>query len=311
MQKSYWTHPKASRAAVAASLALALLSVGAVEWIRDTPDDSVRQQKASAAKLASKCLQTLKEERAKRGIEIDPVSDPAQSGMIGFASTPITSNSGHLPAKQTSVNPNFAAAIVEMLHEAGVEEGDVVAVGYSGSFPALNVCASAALETLTAKPILIASATGSQFGANHPDYMWLDMEQTLIEKKLIRLKASAATFGGQDDTAKTLSPESHRLLMDGIERNDVPFLEPANYLDSYQKRIALYEDKADGQPIKAYINVGGGSVSVGTHLSKHLFRPGLNRHLPEAELPVDSVMGHFLSQGTPVIHLSQITTLAR
>ncbi|MCA9068751.1 MAG: hypothetical protein KDA84_07500, partial [Planctomycetaceae bacterium] len=41
------------------------------------------------------------------------------------------------------------------------------------------------------------------------------------------------------------------------------------------------------------------------------FRPGLNRHLPEAELPVDSVMGHFLSQGTPVIHLSQITTLAR
>ena len=35
-----------------------------------------------------------------------------------------------------------------MLKEAGVQEGDVVAVGLSGSFPALNICTYAACDVL-------------------------------------------------------------------------------------------------------------------------------------------------------------------
>ena len=36
----------------------------------------------------------------------------------------------------------------------------------------------------------------------------------------------------------------------------------------------LYTRSAEGKPIKAYINVGGGTVSVGKNIGKLMFRPG-------------------------------------
>ncbi|MEZ5302914.1 MAG: hypothetical protein R3F11_20090 [Verrucomicrobiales bacterium] len=46
------------------------------------------------------------------GYEIDTSKDPAESGMVGVAMSPVTSISGVLEAKQTSVNPNFAAVVL-------------------------------------------------------------------------------------------------------------------------------------------------------------------------------------------------------
>ena len=73
----------------------------------------------------------------------------------------VTSLPGKLANKQMTVNPNFAAAIVQMRKDAGVEKGDFVAVGVSGSFPAFNVCTYTALETLRARPIVIGSGASS------------------------------------------------------------------------------------------------------------------------------------------------------
>ena len=89
----------------------------------------------------------------------------------------MTSLPGHLGSKQTSINPNFAAVVVGMLKDAGVQEGDCVAVGCTGSFPAMNVAVYSALETLRARPIVICSAGSSQYGANTPDLLWIDMER--------------------------------------------------------------------------------------------------------------------------------------
>ena len=44
-----------------------------------------------------------------------------------------------------------------------MKKGDAVAIGYSGSFPALNICVMAAVETLQLEPIGIASASASQW----------------------------------------------------------------------------------------------------------------------------------------------------
>src|SRR5690606_29481438 len=117
--------------------------------------------------LARDAMEAIKAEKIRRGHRVDPKVDPAETGMIGESLTPVTSNTGVLSAKQMSTNPNFAAVILHLLDEAGVKENDVVAVGLSGSFPALNISALAALKTLGAKPIIIASSSSSEWGANH------------------------------------------------------------------------------------------------------------------------------------------------
>ena len=74
--------------------------------------------------------------------------------------------------------------------------------------------------------------------------------------------------------------------------------------------MKLYEDAAEGQPIKAYINVGGGTVSVGKNVGKLMFRPGLNTRPPRHVREIDGVMPRFINEGVPVIHVVHINALA-
>jgi poly-gamma-glutamate system protein len=259
-------------------------------------------------------MERLREERLDRELVIDPENDPAESGMIGLAMSSATSTYGMLRAKQLSVNPNFAAAIVEMLKQAGVQEADTVAIGYSGSFPAINVCVVAAIETLKLKPIGISSAAASQWGANLPDFLWLDMEQTLNEARLISFRSSAASIGGVEDRGLGMDTETIDVLMAGIERAGLPLVTPLNVTETFsqsvERRMELYNKKAAGARIKAYINVGGGTTSVGKSLGKRLLSSGPNYTLPKAARDIDSVMTRFLAKGVPVIHLVRVEELA-
>jgi hypothetical protein len=72
--------------------------------------------------------------------------------------------------------------------------------------------------------------------------------------------------------------------------------------------MKLYLEHARDRRIAAYINIGGGSASVGTHVGKKLFRPGLNTVAPRGS--VDAVMTRFVQDGIPVIHLSSEKTQA-
>jgi hypothetical protein len=74
--------------------------------------------------------------------------------------------------------------------------------------------------------------------------------------------------------------------------------------------MTTYNKKAGTAPIKAYINVGGGTISVGTAVGKRMFEPGLNLHQPAGVRYADSVMTRFTKRGVPVIHLTQIERMA-
>jgi hypothetical protein len=74
--------------------------------------------------------------------------------------------------------------------------------------------------------------------------------------------------------------------------------------------MKLYQDSAQGQPIKAYINVGGGTVSVGRNIGKLMFRPGVNKRPPRHVRDIDGVMPRFINQGIPVLHVVHINALA-
>jgi len=310
MKKVYW-RPQRTSARVLVVLALAsAIGLISVETFLIREVQPYYNEKMAAARLARQAFRLLKRERLKRGIYLDTEADPAQSGLIGQLISPVTTNTGHLPAKRATINPNFAAVMVHLLKRAGVGQGDVVAVGLSGSFPALNTTVVAALQTLKLKPLIVSSAGASQWGANIPAFMWPDMETLLHQNRLISFRSLSVSLGGIDDRALGLSREGKRLIEQAILRNGLTPMEVKSYMDGLMQRVGLYRDHSEGTEIKAYINVGGGTTSVGTHVGKHLFKPGLNRRMPRGA-NIDSVMMRFASKGLPVIHLTQIALLCQ
>lgn len=310
MKTLYWRPPTVSRRAL---LLIALVAIGAIIAIEAFPVERKQHhygQKMAAARLAQTCMAAIKAEKQRRGITIDPETDPAGTGMIGRSITQVTSNTGFIEAKLTSTNPNFAAVVVHLLATAGLSSGDVVAVGVSGSFPALNVSTFAAIETLKLEPIVIASTSSSEWGANNVGYLWIDMERTLQDAGLVRFRSVAASRGGIDDRGVGITEEGRRLIDEAIARNGLRLIDPETLANSIEQRVALFDELAGDRLVKAYINVGGGTASVGTHVGKKQFKPGLNKAPPRSVDVADSVMLRFSKRGVPVIHISRIKLLA-
>lgn len=310
MKKLYWKPNKVSRTVLSLIAVFSLCGLVAVDRFKITKNQPHFREKLAASKLARQALTKIREERIRRNIAIDPEVDPAQTGMIGELMSSITSNNGHLPAKQTSVNPNFAAVVVHLLKQAGVRQGDLVAVGLSGSFPAVNIAVYSAIQTLKLKPVIIASASASQWGANIPEFSWLDMENYLFQQGIFQFRAAAASLGGIEDRGLGMTKKGRKILVETINRNGLPFLEVENYQQSLNNRLAIYREQAGPVPIRAYINVGGGTSSVGKKLGKISFRSGLNRPVPFVTENIESVMSNFVEMGVPVIHLVRFNKLA-
>jgi poly-gamma-glutamate system protein len=167
------------------------------------------------------------------------------------------------------------------------------------------------MAALRLEPIVISSLSGSQWGANHPKFLWTDMERWLYQRKIFPFRSVAISLGGAEDRALGLSEGGIALLQSAVRRNKLQFIEPANYAESVVERMAIYRDAAGDKPIRAYVNVGGGTSSVGTRRSKFAFQPGVNRQTPPKAALIDSVMARFLDDGIPVVHLLQINRMAQ
>ncbi len=310
MKRIYWRPHSIPQHVLILIATLSVGGIAAVEHFKVRTQQSYYAEKRSAATLAKRAFDVILAEQTRRNYVIDPESDPAQSGLIGRLLTPVTTNRGSLQSKQTSINPNFAAVLVHLLKRLDIKPDDWVAVGLSGSFPAINICTYAALQTLGAKPIIIASASASQWGANDPEFLWLDMENLLFSKQVFPFRSAAASVGGIEDRGLGLSKYGRQLILDGITRNQIPLIKTKTYDESVLERIRIFEEAAGGGSIKAYINIGGGTTSVGTKVGKRIFQPGINRTAPPGLGEIDSVMFQFVDRGVPVIHLSGFHELA-
>jgi len=310
VKRVYWQATSMSRSA---SLSVALVALAGMILVEAFPVQQKQPwypEKIAAARRAREAFALLKSERIRRGIPIDPVTDPAGSGLIGHPLTVVTSNTGYLDAKQITVNPNFAAIIVQLLKRTHLGKGDLVAVGVSGSFPALNVATYAALQVLELRPIIITSTAASEWGANEPSFMWPDMERVLWDRHVFAFRSVAASLCGIDDRGFGMTREGREALIHGIERNDLARIDSKSVADAIEQRMSIYEREAGDRTIKAYVNVGGGTASVGTHIGKKQLQPGINLEPPHAEALMDSVMLRFLARDVPVIHVTQIKKLA-
>ena len=300
-----------SKTVLSVLVLLALMIFLAVEFGKVDVRLKWYEQKIEAARIAKNAAEFLKEFRLQKGVFIDAVNDPNGTALIGQDITPITTDRGYIEAKLTATNPNFAAVVVEMLKNAGLEKNDKVAVAFTGSLPGLNIAVHAALQTLKLKPIIITSVGASNWGANDPYYTWLDMENVLFKEGIIENKSIAASIGGGLDVGRGLSPEGRQLIIDAIERNKIEFINEEHLENSIQKRIDIYDKYREKNNIKAFINVGGGISSLGSTENDKFIPSGLSMSLPMMNYPRRGVLIRMAEENIPIIHLLNINQLAR
>lgn len=285
--------------AVALGIAGTLLTEGTAPG-RDYAIQLDAAQRAQAAQRA--LLDVMRRER----IAMQP-EDVNHTGLIGPQWSPLTASVGVLEAKRTALNPNFAALMVACYRRAGLGAGDTVAIGLSGSFPALGIAAIAAANAMDIRARVIASYGASMYGASRPDMSVVRMLRLLEERGLLRFDMVAVSPGAEDDRGGNPYWEGAREAVLTLAREDgYPLIDEGDLARNIALRMSLY-----GDGVGAFVNVGGALANMGADGHALRVPPGLTRKLPD--IPADDTRGvmlEYLARGVPVIHLLNIRALA-
>ncbi len=268
------------------------------------------KEKLEAAQLMLKAMNVIKEHRISQGILIDKENDPNGTYLIGEKETLITTDRGNLTSKLTTLNPNFAATIVEMFKKAKLKKGDKILMSCTGSMPALNIAIMSAAEILDLKLIIISSVGASMFGATDPDFTWLDMETLLFNKGIFPYKSIAASLGGGQDSGRGLNVIGRELIISAIERNNAFLIRENSLEKNIRRKMEFYEDFTQNSDIKLYINIGGGLSSLGNTTNGRLVSPGYHRFISTKNIPLKGTMFLFAEKKVPIIHLLNIEKFA-
>lgn len=271
------------------------------------------RMKLRAVALAQDAERAIAAAKKERGIAVDPENDPDGSGLIGPQFSLITTDRGVQAAKALAAHPNFAAAVTQMMLEADVRRGDLVAVGMTGSLPGLNVAVLAACRAIGAEPVIVTSVGSSMFGATDPEMTWLDMEQACVKGGIWDFRSVAASLGGGGDAGRGLSPQGRQLLLDAMRRTETAYLGAPNLFEAVKARVALYDSvaAARGKPIRLYVNVGGGVASLGGAQNARLVPAGLTRRLATKNYPNRGVLNVLAERRVPILHLLEVESLGR
>jgi poly-gamma-glutamate system protein len=310
MKKLLW---KPSRLSWHIHVVIAMLSIIlliGVEVFKKEKKNPSYNERIQAAHIMKEAIDKIKKYRIKKNLLIDPRVDPTLSGLMGLRTSEVTSVKGEYEAKRATLNPNWAAVLVDMLQKAKVKKGDTICVAFSGSFPAMNIAILSAAKALDLKVVIISSAAASSWGANIPSFLWLDMENLLYRKKIIPYRSVAASLGGIKDNATGISDYGKTILINAITRKKIELINIDDIHKNIDRRIEIYSQNLGDRKAAAFINSGGGTITVGSTAGKKSFHPGLNRRVSVKALKIDSVMTRFAKQGIPVIHITQILKLA-
>ncbi len=323
MKKIYWTAYNIHPFLMILLSIVSILCLYVVEHNKELVKVKDFSVKIEAAEMANKAFKAIYKYRLNKGYSIDRKYDKSGTGLVGKKNTIITSDKGVLRSKQIAANPNLAALVVDWLLDLKLQEGDTVAIGMTGSFPGVDISTLAAVNALKLKPLLIVSASASQWGANIPGLSILDMLAVLKTQKILTYPVLAASVGGGKDLGTSLDPKGAATLRETIQKYQIPLIGEPKVSLSIDKRLNLYKQAAKGEKIKAYINIGGGVASIGKHFSqtnlsneqkveilKHSLKTGPNTELPVQLAHTNSVSVRYLKQGIPVINAKDISVVA-
>ncbi|HPS38146.1 MAG TPA: poly-gamma-glutamate system protein [Candidatus Cloacimonadota bacterium] len=265
------------------------------------------ETKVASAKLMQAFMDTIRTEILHSGIQIDPIDDPLLTGLIGTRISSITTDRGLLSEKQAALNPNLAAVFVEEFDKLKLEPGDYVAVGLTGSNPAVNLALYAAMQTMKLKPVIITSLSSASYGANKEQLTWLDMESMLYRSKMINFKSSYASLGGAEDLAIGLTDNGIKMLQEAMHRNIVPQIIGADLQENIEIRQSAYQDQLPQETrYKAFINIGAGLANVGSEPIAKVIPEGINRKLAEREYEKEGMIILMSKKNVPVLNFRRV-----
>lgn len=269
--------------------------------------------KIKAANLMKQCLQSLKKSRLENSIFIDIENDPNETGLVGVPYSLITTDEGDLDAKLTTLDPNFSAVIVDLLFTAGLEKNDTIAVMLTGSMPGANIALLSACQVMGIHPIIISSIGASQWGANQVDFTWLDMEDILVQNKLINSRSVASSIGGRNDMGRLLSPLGRDLIMENIKNYDLPLIRENRLADNIKKRTDIYNEYHPIDKYDGVVNIGGGVASLGTSFNYRLIPPGIVNRSDIVDIDnssgIEGAFSYFLKRNITGLHILNIKSI--
>ena len=276
------------------------------------PDDY--NAKIDAAHTMERSLQILMDYRLPDGVQGSGgnVKDPLTYTMLGEKDSPITTDEGRIEDKVTVLNPNFAAVVVDLLSQTGVKAGDTIAIALTGSMPGANIAAFAAVKALRLHPVIITSVGSSWWGANAPDFTWLDMEQVLVNAGEFEFRSIAASAGGGDDQGGLrLSEVGQQLIADAVTRTELIYVHEGSLSANITGRVNLYSRQTSIANYKAYLNIGGGIASLGHRQNVELIPNGYSQILPQKNFPNRGVIHYFAESPVPIIQIYDIPDIAK
>jgi len=295
------------RAPVVAAAAVSLAAWLALEVVSPRPTLEWSAAMEAAATGMAEAVAVTGAFVEAEGLAVAPELDPNGTGLVGPAYGELFTTLGHLEAKRTTTNPDVAAVLAHLLGEAGVGPGDTVAVGASGSFPALLVATLTAAEALGAHPRAILSLGASSHGATRPDFDLLHLHELLLERNVVHAPPVAVSPGGHRDRGEDFEPDVRDRLLERLSRGAYPVIHERDLRASVARRMELY---AGGAPPAAFVNIGGADANVGTDPSILGVPPGRVDSLPLPRPEHRGVLHEMAALGVPVIHLLDIRQLA-
>ena len=270
--------------------------------------------KIKAARLMQESMLALKNNRMESGVFIDDENDPNETGLVGSPFSLITTDEGNLDAKLTTLDPNFSAGMVDLMFEMRLQRGDTIAILLTGSMPGANIAVLTAAKAIGLVPIMITSVGASQWGANHVDFTWLDMEAILYNNGFITNRSIAASIGGRNDIGRLLSPDGRGIIVNNILNHGIPIIKKTKLAENIEERMQLFERYINIEDYSAMINIGGGVASLGTSFNSKLLAAGIVSRAEVTEISlreggIEGTLSKFVQKNVPILHVLNIKSL--
>ena len=270
-------------------------------------------EKVSASNITKLCFERIKQYKIDNGIAFAK-EDINETGMLGQHFSYITTTTGVVESKRTSVNPNFAAVIIDMFKEAGVKKQDEVALIFSGSFPALNIAVMAACDTFELKTCTMASIGASSYGANDPNFTFFDMANLLYQEGLIKTKIDYVSLGGSHDMGDDFWEGVAGPIIERINNSDVKYVSIRDYKENLEYRMNEISKMVPN--MKLLINVGGNIISMGLDEEAYIYNNGLIKpnylslYDYSGNYDKKGLIERYLERGVPVVHMLNLKSIA-
>jgi poly-gamma-glutamate system protein len=290
---------------LAVAAVLSLVAWTLLQFLAPPQEARWSPEMTEAARRMADALGVTRVHCQENGVSVDPVLDPNDTCLIGPQLTPLFTSQGQLEAKRTTLNPNLAGLMVHLLQEAGVGEGDRVAVGASGSFPGLLMATLTAVEAMGAHPVTILSLGSSSYGATRMELNLLDLHELWRRERVINAGVQAVSLGGSGDLGLEFEPAIQDELRAQVRGYGLPLIQEVELPANVARRLELYG------PVAAFVNVGGAQANMGVSSEILQLPPGLSMELDPPPPLQRGVLFEMASSDIPVIHLLHVRGLAQ